>query len=72
MPQSLTPITPAVRVLGDDRVYLTARVKEAYLAGESMREIGEQLNRSYGFVSKLLDEAEVERRPRGGYHNARS
>ncbi|MEV6033591.1 helix-turn-helix domain-containing protein [Nonomuraea sp. NPDC052116] len=54
------------RIVGAERAQLAAAVAERYAAGDSVREIAEAIGRSYGFVHRLLEEAGVTLRPRGG------
>jgi hypothetical protein len=54
------------RVSGADREALKADLKSWYEAGESVRSLSVSTGRSYGFVHRLLTEAGVELRPRGG------
>jgi hypothetical protein len=54
------------RITGPERVAVTSAVKTMYWAGNGIRAIACDLGRSYGFVHRILAEAEVEFRPRGG------
>jgi transposase len=54
------------RITGAPRAKLTAEIKKAYGKGASIRELAQQHGRSYGFVHRLLTEAEVTLRGRGG------
>ena len=54
------------RVSGADRSELAAQLKSRYDAGESIRALAAATGRSYGFVHRLLGEAGVELRGRGG------
>ncbi|MCU0300960.1 MAG: helix-turn-helix domain-containing protein [Candidatus Nanopelagicales bacterium] len=56
----------ATRVTGDARAALTRDVVARYQAGASIRELAASLDRSYGFVHRLLTDAGVELRGRGG------
>jgi hypothetical protein len=56
----------ATRVTGEARAQLIREVAARYGAGESIRELAASLGRSYGFVHRLLIEADVELRGRGG------
>jgi hypothetical protein len=56
----------ATRVTGEARADLTREVVSRYEAGESIRELAASLDRSYGFVHRLLSEAGVGLRGRGG------
>ncbi|MEU6778580.1 helix-turn-helix domain-containing protein [Nonomuraea angiospora] len=55
-----------VRIVGAERAQLAAALAGRYAAGGSVREIAESIGRSYGFVHRLLEEAGVELRHRGG------
>ncbi|TMR99536.1 helix-turn-helix domain-containing protein [Nonomuraea basaltis] len=57
-----------IRIVGAERQALAAAVSKKYAAGGSVREIAESINRSYGFVHRLLEETGVTLRPRGGNH----
>ncbi|MEQ4717888.1 helix-turn-helix domain-containing protein [Nonomuraea sp. B19D2] len=54
------------RIVGAERQALAAAVAKRYAGGGSVREIAEAINRSYGFVHRLLEEEGVTLRPRGG------
>ncbi|MGR6915400.1 helix-turn-helix domain-containing protein [[Actinomadura] parvosata] len=54
------------RIVGAERAQLAVAVAERYAAGDSVRGIAEAIGRSYGFVHRLLKEAGVTLRPRGG------
>jgi transposase len=58
-------------VRDDERDELREALKHAYLAGASIRELAEQTGRSYGFCNRLLHEANVTLRPRGGARTRR-
>jgi transposase len=54
------------RVVGAERTRLRARVEELYTVNNlSIRAIAEGIDRSYGSVHRLLNEAEVPMRSRG-------
>lgn len=54
------------RITGTDRENLKERVKVMYVKQEmSVREIGEEIGRSYGATHRLLVDAKVKFRPRG-------
>lgn len=55
----------------DERDELREALKTQYLAGSSIRELAEMSGRSYGFCNRLLHEANVPLRPRGGAHTRR-
>lgn len=54
------------RITGTPRAKLSTELKKAYAKGASIRELAEQHGRSYGFVHRLLTEADVALRGRGG------
>lgn len=54
------------RITGSDRTKLAGDLKKAYEKGKSIRELAETHGRSYGFVHRVLSEAEVSLRGRGG------
>jgi len=57
---------PNRQVRGDERRELTEHVTAAYAKGRSIRDIASTIGRSYGFVHRLLAEAGVDFRTRGG------
>lgn len=54
------------QVRGDERRDLTEYVTAEYDRGRSIRDIAASIGRSYGFVHRLLAEAGVDFRTRGG------
>lgn len=54
------------RVAGENRSELAVELKRRYDEGESIRQLAAATGRSYGFVHRLLGEAGVELRGRGG------
>ena len=56
----------AARVTGEAREQLARDVVARYEAGASIREIAEDVGRSYGFVHAMLTESGVQLRGRGG------
>lgn len=54
------------RIVGDGRARLGEQLRQRYEAGESIRSIASDLERSYGFVQGLLKENGVNLRGRGG------
>ena len=56
----------ATRVTGEARQELTRDLVGRYEAGESIRELAASTARSYGFVHRILVEAGVTLRGRGG------
>ena len=59
-----------IHIVGGDRINLTNFVLDRYRAGRSIREIARLSGRSYGFIHRLLSDAETPRRPRGGRHSS--
>lgn len=57
---------PNRQVRGDERRELTEYVTVEYEKGQSIRGIASTIGRSYGFVHRLLAEADVDFRTRGG------
>lgn len=62
----MTELKKGTRVTGDDRTSLSADLKKRYEGGESIRALAQLQNRSYGFVHRILSEAGVQLRGRGG------
>jgi hypothetical protein len=54
------------RITGGDRNKLAADLKRKYTSGRSIRELASETGRSYGFVHRMLSEAGVSLRGRGG------
>jgi hypothetical protein len=54
------------RVTGPDRGRLAAELKRRYDSGESIRSLASATGRSYGFIHRILTEAGVVLRGRGG------
>ncbi|MGB3956089.1 MAG: helix-turn-helix domain-containing protein [Brooklawnia sp.] len=54
------------RISGELREQVSAQFAERYQAGESIRTLAAESGRSYGFVQRLLKEAGVDLRSRGG------
>ncbi|MFE2739080.1 helix-turn-helix domain-containing protein [Streptomyces sp. NPDC056723] len=54
------------RITGAARDQVAADLKAAYEGGASIRSIAESTKRSYGFVHRILTEAGVTLRGRGG------
>jgi transposase-like protein len=55
-----------IRITGGDRKKLSGEFVELYTGGQSIRSIATECGRSYGFVHRVLSEAGVELRGRGG------
>ena len=62
----LTPIKKGARITGAAREKLAADLRKKYEKGQSIRALAEGTGRSYGFVHRLLLDAEVPLRGRGG------
>jgi hypothetical protein len=60
------------RVIGVDRSRLGTQLGKRYDSGESIRSLAASTGRSYGFVHRLLTEAGVELRRRGGATKSRT
>jgi hypothetical protein len=54
------------RVTGADRDKLTRDLVSQYKSGASIRELAAQTSRSYGFIHRILKDAGVQLRGRGG------
>lgn len=54
------------RIIGDERVSLTRKLRRDYEGGASIRTLAEETGRSYGFVHRILTESGVTLRGRGG------
>ena len=54
------------RITGRDRAKLATELNKAYAKGASIRELAQVHGRSYGFVHRVLTEAGVPLRGRGG------
>ena len=54
------------RISGEERALLVKQLVTGYRAGESIRALSVAVNRSYGFVHRVLAEAQVPMRKRGG------
>jgi hypothetical protein len=59
-------MTRGTWIVGDERAVLRGQVAAQYAMGQTIRQIAAQLGRSYGCVHRLLGEAGVTFRPRGG------
>jgi hypothetical protein len=60
-------VAQGTRITGADRVSWQKDLKTQYEKGASVRALAEATGRSYGFVHRVLGEAGVVMRPRGGY-----
>lgn len=54
------------RITGTARATLAAELKRDYEAGASIRQLAEDTGRSYGFIHRMLSDAQATRRGRGG------
>ena len=54
------------RVTGEERAELSRSLEKQYRAGASIRELSASTRRSYGFVHRMLTDAGVPLRGRGG------
>lgn len=62
----VTAIRKGARITGSARDRLTADLRRKYEKGQSIRALADGTGRSYGFVHRLLVDAEVPLRGRGG------
>ncbi len=60
------------RVTGADRARLASDLQKRYNAGESIRALAAATGRSYGFIHRILAEAGVTLRGRGGATRTRA
>lgn len=58
--------TPRQRLTADDRSIMSASMAEDYNGGMSVRSCSEKYGRSYGAAHRMLSEAGVTMRARGG------
>lgn len=59
-------LTKGKRVTGGDRSTLSDQLKKKYEGGASIRALAQETGRSYGFIHRILSEADVTLRGRGG------
>ena len=59
-------IRKGARITGSAREKLTADLRRKYEKGQSIRALADGTGRSYGFVHRLLVDADVPLRGRGG------
>lgn len=64
--QSLQTLRKGARITGGPREALASDVRKRYESGESIRALADETGRSYGFIHRLLADADVPFRPRGG------
>lgn len=63
---TMATLQKGTRITGTQRTKLAAELKRAYKKGASIRELAQTYGRSYGFVHRVLSEADVTLRGRGG------
>jgi predicted transcriptional regulator len=59
-------VTKGARISGAERERLAKTLRKRYEKGASLRELAGQTGRSYGFVHRVLTDAGVTLRGRGG------
>ena len=62
----MAELKKGARITGGDRNKLAADLKRRYAGGASIRDLASETGRSYGFVHRMLSEAGVTLRGRGG------
>ena len=62
----MVELKKGARITGGDRNKLAADLKRRYTGGASIRDLASETGRSYGFVHRMLSEAGVALRGRGG------
>ncbi len=62
----MAELKKGARITGGDRNKLAADLKRRYTSGASIRDLASETGRSYGFVHRMLSEAGVALRGRGG------
>lgn len=62
----MAELKKGARITGSDRAKLSTEIKAQYRKGASIRQLAETHGRSYGFMHRMLSEAGVELRQRGG------
>lgn len=65
-------MAPGKRVTGEARTIMAGEVIRAYAEGKPIRQIAQEQGRSYGAVHRMLSDAGVELRKRGGSNGSRS
>ena len=63
---TVAKIAKGQRVTGADRAALSKELVAKYKGGASIRELAAETSRSYGFIHRILKDAGVELRGRGG------
>ncbi|MEO6880490.1 MAG: helix-turn-helix domain-containing protein [Mycobacteriaceae bacterium] len=61
-----TTLSKGTRITGEHRDKLAVDLRTKYEKGASIRALAEATGRSYGFVHRVLSEADVPLRGRGG------
>jgi hypothetical protein len=59
-------IAKGQRITGPERDKLGKSLKKRYVSGASIRELAAETSRSYGFIHRILSDAGVQLRGRGG------
>jgi predicted transcriptional regulator len=62
----MVKVTKGTRISGAERERLAKTLRKSYEKGASLRELAGQTGRSYGFVHRVLTDAGVTLRGRGG------
>lgn len=62
----MTTLQARKQITGTDRAAATREIVKRYTKGETVRSIADSLGRSYGFVHRMLIEADTPMRSRGG------
>ena len=61
-----TETRPHARITGKDRDKITKQIATRYRKGATIRELSTEYGRSYGWIHRILSEAGVTLRGRGG------
>lgn len=64
----IVPVEHRARVVGERRSALGAQMARLYDGGASVKDVAARTGRSYGAAHRMLLEAGVTMRPRGGAH----
>jgi DNA-directed RNA polymerase specialized sigma24 family protein len=64
-------MAPGKRITGEARTIMAGEVLRAYAEGKPIRQIAQEQDRSYGAVHRMLTDAGVELRKRGGSNGGR-
>jgi hypothetical protein len=68
----IEPIEPYIKLTGEERRRVAAQLADRYHAGRSIRQLMKETGRSYGAIYRLLAEAGVTMRSRGGANRQRT